>query len=129
MGKRRFVHIQPPKRPLVSGVRGEAVAKLPMEVSVGVGARARRVRVPAAGGCGEEAAALGAVHARELSRGALTLLTELDRFPAVRHQLAAISPFLGEGEAPEARLEGRCCQHTPIDGHYWDGVRCPESLW
>ena len=36
-----------------------------MEVGVGVAARACRVRTPAAGGCGE-AAALGAVHAREL---------------------------------------------------------------
>ena len=52
-----------------AGVRGGAVvAELPVEVAVGgVGARrARRVRAPAAGGCGE-AAALGAVHARELS--------------------------------------------------------------
>ena len=38
---------------------------LPVEVAVGVGARARRVRTPTAGGCGE-AAALNAVHAREL---------------------------------------------------------------
>ena len=48
-----------------AGMRGGAVAELPVEVAVGVSARARRVRAPAAGGCGE-AAALGAVHAREL---------------------------------------------------------------
>ena len=49
-----------------AGVRGGAVAELPaVEVAVGVGARAHRVRAPAASGCGETAA-LGAVHAREL---------------------------------------------------------------
>ena len=48
-----------------AGVRGGAVTELPVEVAAGVGAHARRVRAPAAGGCGE-AAALGAVHAREL---------------------------------------------------------------
>ena len=42
-----------------AGVRGGAVAKLPMEVAVGVGVRA-------AGGCGEAAALALAVHAREL---------------------------------------------------------------
>ena len=36
-----------------AGVRGGAVAELPMEVCVGVAARACRVRTPAAGGCGE----------------------------------------------------------------------------
>ena len=52
-----------------AGVRGGMVAELPVEVAVGVGAHARRVRTPAAGGCGE-AKALCAVHARELKPAA-----------------------------------------------------------
>ena len=49
-----------------AGVRGGAVAELPMEVVVGVAVRACRVRAPAAAGSSGEAAALGAVHASEL---------------------------------------------------------------
>ena len=52
------------RREAAAGVRGGTVAELPVvEIIVGVGACARRVRTPAAGGCGE-AAAFGSYCAR-----------------------------------------------------------------
>ena len=49
-----------------AGACGGAVAEPPVVVAVGVAVRACRVRAPAAAGSSGEAAALGAVHAREL---------------------------------------------------------------